>query len=46
MKSYQEMTKEELLEEKRQLETEYRKYQMGNVSYLAYPAQMPRRCSW
>ena len=31
MKSYQEMTKEELLEEKRQLETEYRKYQMRGL---------------
>jgi len=31
MKSYQEMTKEELLQEKNQLDKEYRKYQMRGL---------------
>ena len=31
MKSFQEMTKEELLEEKKNLEKEYRKYQMRGL---------------
>ena len=31
MKSFQEMTKEELLQEKKQLETEYRRYQMRGL---------------